>query len=89
LVEGLGEEDEVGTVVGGGFDVDAAEFDVVGVDELRFWVGGGVLPRMWVMVEKANRLENLRICTQQYILIKSIQSGGLLDIGFRGTKVIL
>ena len=42
--------------------MDAAKFDVLSVDHLRFWFGERVLPRMWVMVENANRLENLRIC---------------------------
>lgn len=42
----------------------SSQFDVLGVGELGFWVWRGVLPRMWVMVEKAHRLielVNLRI----------------------------
>ena len=61
LVEGFGEEDQVGAVCGGGLDVHAAEFDVARVDELRFWMGGWVLPRMWVMVEKEKRVDRRRI----------------------------
>lgn len=52
LVEGFGEEDEIGAVDRGGLDVYASEFDVFGVDTFGFWVGGGLLPRMWWMEEK-------------------------------------
>jgi hypothetical protein len=52
LVEGLGEEDEIGAVGCGGLDVDAAELDVFGVDAFGLWVGEEVLPRMWWMEEK-------------------------------------
>lgn len=52
MVEGFGEEDEIRAVGGGGLDVDASEFDVFGVDAFWFWVGEGVLPRMWWMEEK-------------------------------------
>lgn len=36
LVECLGEEDEIRTIIGGGFDVHSSEFDTFGVYELWF-----------------------------------------------------
>lgn len=36
LVEGFGEEDEVWTIVGSGFDVDSSKFNTFSVYELRF-----------------------------------------------------
>jgi hypothetical protein len=51
LVEGLGEEDEVRTVLCGGFDMHASELDVLGVDALGLYLGTGLLPRMWLMTE--------------------------------------
>ncbi len=35
LVEGLGEEDQVGTIFGRGFDVHSSEFDTFAVYQLR------------------------------------------------------
>lgn len=51
LVECLGEEDEVGAVVGRGLDVDASELDVLGIDAFGFLLRVEVLPRMWWMAE--------------------------------------
>ena len=51
LVECFREEDEIGTIIGGGFDVHASKFDTFCIYELRFWICFDVLPRMCVMVE--------------------------------------
>lgn len=51
LVERLREEDKVGTVVGGGLDVDASELDVLRLNALGFLLRVGVLPRMWWITE--------------------------------------
>ena len=51
LVECLGEEDEVGAVVGRGLDVDASELDVLGIYAFGFLLRVEVLPRMWWITE--------------------------------------
>ena len=71
LVEGFGEEDEIGAVLLGGLDLHASQAHILRVDVLGFWIEGNILPRMWWMVEKAfRRAVKQRIISKMLILNK-------------------
>lgn len=67
LVEGFGDEDEVGAVLLGGLNANAPELDCVVVSGFGFWIGARVLPRMWVMVLNLNVLR-MRLTNIKYII---------------------
>ena len=71
LVEDFGEEDEVGSVIGGGLDVDASQLHILRAGQFGLYISWFLLPLMCLMVENGDltRFRKLQSIINHYSIM--------------------